>query len=120
MNDCVLFRKDKAKLNRCSKCDALRHKIVYDGMVIKLSSVNPVLVQVLHHFPLTRRLKRLFMSSKIAPLMRWHASKQEGNLRHLAEAHAQKEFDNKYSKFSCDPRNVRRCLSSDGSIHFEI
>ena len=56
------------------------------------------------------------MSSKTAPLMRWHAEerKQDDELRHPADAHAWKDFDNKYSNFACDLQNVRLCLSSDG------
>jgi len=56
------------------------------------------------------------MLSKTAPLMRWHAKecKQDDKLRHPADAHAWKDFVNKYSNFAHDPRNVRLCLSSNG------
>ena len=55
------------------------------------------------------------MSSKIAPLMRWHVEghKEDGRLRHPANAYTWKHFDNRYTKFASDPQNVRRCLSSD-------
>jgi len=49
-------------------------------------------------------------------LMRWHAEghKEDGRLRHPADAYAWKHFDNRYTKFASDPRNVKLCLSSDG------
>ena len=57
---------------------------------MKLASGNLVSIKILHHFPLIPRLKRLYMSSKTAPLMRWHAEghKKDGRLRHPADAYA--------------------------------
>ena len=59
-NDCVLFWKDKAKLNTSPECDALRYKKVDNGAIMKLTSGDPVPAKVLHHFSLISRLKRLF------------------------------------------------------------
>jgi len=115
MNDCILFWKGKAELNRCPECNALRYKMIDNGAIMKLASGDPISIKVLRHFPLIPRLKRLFMSSKTTPLMRWHAKerKQDGKLRHPADGHAWKDFDNNYSNFARDARNVRLCLSSD-------
>ncbi|XP_021728377.1 uncharacterized protein LOC110695456 [Chenopodium quinoa] len=84
-NDCMLFWKENANLEKCSICDTKRDK------------ASP---KVLHYFPLTSRLQRLFMSSKTANEMRWHSDKREdeGVLKHLADK----------------TRNVRLGLASDG------
>ena len=72
---------------------------------MKLAYGNPVPIKILRHFLLIPRLKRLYMSSKIAPLMRWHAErrKEDGRLRHPADAYAWKHFHNRYTKFASDP-----------------
>ena len=72
LNDWVPFWKHKAELNTCPECNALWHKTTDNGAIMKLASSDPIPAKVLHHFPLIPRVKRLFMSSKIAPLMRWH------------------------------------------------
>ncbi|KAL6194400.1 hypothetical protein ACLB2K_035484 [Fragaria x ananassa] len=68
------------------------------------------------YFPLEPRLQRLFMSSKTATLMRWHAEKRtdDGVFRHPVDSLAWKDFDSKHSNFSADIRNVRLGLASDG------
>ena len=54
--------------------------------------------KVLRYFPLKPCLKRMFMSSKIAEHMRWHASRStdEGILRHPRDYEARKSFDFKH------------------------
>ena len=48
--------------------------------------------------------------------MRWHKEKRikDNVLRHPAISIAWKSFDEKYTTFSFDPRNVRLGLASDG------
>ena len=48
--------------------------------------------------------------------MRWHDSKRpkDGNLRHLADGEAWKDFYSLHPDFASDARNVRLGLSSDG------
>jgi len=41
-NDCILFWKDKAELNMCPECDALRCNMIDDGAIMKLASSDPV------------------------------------------------------------------------------
>ncbi|XP_021739868.1 uncharacterized protein LOC110706279 [Chenopodium quinoa] len=114
-NDCVLFWKDKTRLDKCPTCDALRWKTSDDGTIIELANGKKVPIKVLRHFPLIPRLKRLFMSSKTSHLMRWHAEREkDGKMRHPADSCAWKEFDERYYDFSKDPQNVRLGLSSDG------
>ncbi|XP_021764702.1 uncharacterized protein LOC110729281 [Chenopodium quinoa] len=74
-NDCMLFWKENANLEKYSICDTKRDK------------ASP---KVLRYFPLTLRLQRLFMSSKTANEMRWHSDKREdeGVLKHPADSEA--------------------------------
>ena len=80
-NDYVLFWKDKAELSRCAECNAI------DEKEMKLASGKPIPVRILHHFPLIPRGKILYMSYKIALLMRWHTDGRikDGKLRHPAD-----------------------------------
>ncbi|XP_004297851.1 PREDICTED: uncharacterized protein LOC101303607 [Fragaria vesca subsp. vesca] len=68
------------------------------------------------YFPFKPRLQRLFMSSKTATLMRWHAEKRtdDGVFRHPADSLAGKDFDSKHASFSTDIQNVSLGLASDG------
>lgn len=77
---------------------------------------HKVPAKVLRHFPLIPRLKRLFMCSKTASSLRWHAEERsrDGKLRHPADGQAWKEFDLKHQDFARDTRNIRLGLSSDG------
>ena len=104
-NDCVLFWKEKHSLDKCPICDALRWKTVDDGTIIELANGQKVPKKVLRHFPLIPRLKRLFMSAKIAPFMRWHKHehKKDGNLRHPTNSYACKHFNDNYPEFASDP-----------------
>ena len=56
------------------------------------------------------------MSAKTASHMRWHKDKRrdDGILRHPADAQAWKSFDASYADFVKDPRNVRLGFCSDG------
>lgn len=72
--------------------------------------------KVLRYFPLKPRLQRLFMCSKIAEHMRWHAEddNKDGILRRPRDGEAWKRLDTNYPEFASDPRNVRLGLASDG------
>ena len=56
--------------------------------------------KVLHYFPLTPRLRRLYMSSQRAKDMRWYIDKRvdDGIMRHPADSEEWKEFDLQYSR----------------------
>ncbi|XP_021751073.1 uncharacterized protein LOC110716747 [Chenopodium quinoa] len=100
-NDCMLFWKENANLEKCSICDTKRNR------------ASP---KVLRYFPLIPRLQRLFMSSKTSSEMRWHSDKREddGVLKHPADCQAWKHFDKEHPSFSAEIRNVRLGLASDG------
>ena len=60
------------------------------------------------------------MLQRIAYNMRWHAKgrTKDGVLRHPADGEAWKSFDNLYSNFSSDSKNIRLGLTSDRFIPF--
>ncbi|XP_025662248.1 uncharacterized protein [Arachis hypogaea] len=72
--------------------------------------------KVLRYFPLTPRLRRLYMSSKTARLMRWHSEfpNSDGKLKHPRDSKAWKYFDLLHPEFAKDPRNIRLALATDG------
>ena len=91
-----------------SKCSTSRWKSENDK--------GKVPIKVIRYFPLIHRLKRMYVSSKISKDMTWHDECRinDGNLRHLADALAWKNFDNLYHDFAKDARSVRLGLASDG------
>ncbi|XP_028083166.1 uncharacterized protein LOC114284469 [Camellia sinensis] len=103
VNDCVLFWKGNATPDKCPNCKASRYKTNH-GRGKKISR------KVLRYFPLTPRLKRLYMSRKRAEEKRL----DDGVLRHPADSDEWKEFDTQHPKFALEPRNVRLGLATDG------
>jgi hypothetical protein len=61
-------------------------------------------------------LKRLVMCSQTAPLVRWHDEERtkDDALRHLADAPVWKRFDEKFSEFVSESRNIRFGLATNG------
>ncbi|XP_068475194.1 uncharacterized protein [Phaseolus vulgaris] len=92
----LYYGEDKDK-EVCKKCNESRWKRrkknkTIDGTMKKQKKVP---AKVLRYFPLKPRLQRMFMSSKIAEHMQWHASgsTNDGILRHLRDSEAWKNFD---------------------------
>lgn len=116
-NDCILYWRDLANSKICPKCGLSRWKLnSNDG-----EGRKKVPAKILRWFPLKPRLQRLFLSSKTASSMTWHEDgrTKDGLMRHPADSVAWKDFDLKYPNFSCDPRNVRLGLASDGFNPFK-
>ncbi|CAK8561709.1 unnamed protein product [Lathyrus sativus] len=116
-NNCMLFWKDHGKDDSCHICGASRW-IEYPEVANDLEEsikAHKVVAKVLRHFPLIPRLKRLFMCSKTADALRWHADhhSRDGKLRHPTDAQAWKEFDAKHPDFTHETRNIRLGLASD-------
>ncbi|KAL6654069.1 hypothetical protein ACP70R_007534 [Stipagrostis hirtigluma subsp. patula] len=113
-NDCILFRKEYADATFCPVCHASRWKSVKSG--VDGRRVHKVPQKVVRHFPLKKRLQRLFMSSKTAPLIRWHdeGRTKDAFLRHPADSPAWKHFDAIHPDFSSEVRNIRLGLATDG------
>ncbi|XP_061344016.1 uncharacterized protein LOC133289989, partial [Gastrolobium bilobum] len=75
-----------------------------------------VAAKIVRYFPLKPRLQRLFLSTKTAEDMRWHAipnGANDGLMRHPRDSEAWKKFDELHTSFSSDPRSVRLGLATD-------
>ena len=98
----------------CPKCSASRWKSENDN--------GKVPVKLMRYFSLIPTFKRMYMSSKISKDMRWHDECRinDGNLRHLADALAWKNFDTLYPDFAKDARRVRLGLASDGLNSYRL
>ncbi|XP_012837883.1 PREDICTED: uncharacterized protein LOC105958419 [Erythranthe guttata] len=108
--DCSLFWKENEQEESCPVCKEPRW-MYNDGK----SKRTPH--KILRYFPLKSRLQRLFMSSKTASDMRWHAEKHidiEGTLSHPADSLSWKDFNLQHPTFAADARNVRLGLATDG------
>jgi hypothetical protein len=90
-NNCILFCKEKyVKLDVCLVCRGA------DSIWKDADTNKRVPQKVLRHFPLISRMKRMFLSSKIAKDARCHQSKRKpvnNELRHPNDGEALKEFN---------------------------
>nr|KYP44931.1 hypothetical protein KK1_033565 [Cajanus cajan] len=108
--NCMLYWGEDKNLETCKHCKKSRWKQKGTNGKKKLPA------KVLRYFPLKPRLQRLFMCSKTAKSMRWHAlnSNPDGLLRHPRDGKAWKYFDQFHPEFALEPRNVRLGLATDG------
>ncbi|CAA7043137.1 unnamed protein product [Microthlaspi erraticum] len=122
-NDCMLYWGDDASRHTCKVCESSRWKktktaavVVDDDGPEKKKKKKQQAAKVLRYFPLKPRLQRLFMSSKTAESMRWHANSEnlDGKLRHPRDGKAWRTFNQQFPDFASDPRNVRLGLATDG------
>ncbi|XP_068486822.1 uncharacterized protein [Phaseolus vulgaris] len=117
-NDCMLYYGEDKDKEVCKKCNESRWKRRKKNKTIDgtLKKQKKVPAKILRYFPLKPRLQRMFMSSKIAEHMQWHASENtnEGILRHSRDSEAWKNFDLMNPQFASDARNVRLGLAADG------
>nr|XP_027063083.1 uncharacterized protein LOC113689513 [Coffea arabica] len=117
-NDCTLYWGVDARRKHCETCKESRWVKSENDPT---GEGRKIPHKVLWHFPLKHRLQRLFMSSKIAGHMRWHAEgrTKDGNMRHPADSPSWQTFDFHHPEFSQDSRNVRLGLASDGFNPFK-
>jgi rubrerythrin len=108
-NDCALFWKENANAENCPVCKESR-------WVDKNTKGKKVPNKVLRYFPLTPRLRRMYGSKFTAKDMIWHNTGRstDGMLRHPVDGKAWMDFDQRYTDFSSEPRNVRLGLAADG------
>ena len=113
-NDCILYQKKHEKSKSCPKCKVSRWKSVRKSLDGK--HVYKVPKKVLRYFPIKKSLQRLFLSSKIASLTRWHDEDRtrDGVLRHPADSPLWKDFDVNHPEFVVDSRNIRLAFATDG------
>ncbi|KAK1668728.1 hypothetical protein QYE76_056887 [Lolium multiflorum] len=113
-NDCIIFRGIHANANVCPVCKTSRWKT--ERSVVGGKRISRVARKVIRHFPLKKRVRRLFISNKTAALMSWHndGRTKDEVMRHPADSPAWKNFDSRYRSFSKEPRNIRFGLATDG------
>ncbi|XP_074377270.1 uncharacterized protein LOC141718785 [Apium graveolens] len=106
----MLFYGDDKDNSCCRYCGISRYKDAKEG------GSNTILRNVLRYFPLTTRLKRLYMFARTAEHMKWYKNRvvTEGVHTHPADGEEWKEFDKNYPDFSQDIRNVRLGLTTYG------
>ncbi|XP_028061586.1 uncharacterized protein LOC114265045 [Camellia sinensis] len=104
------------KLDKCVIYSSSRWKQNSSVGNDERESGKRVAAKQMRYFPLKPRLQRLFMSSKTAKLMGWHAEERvdDGVLRHPADSLAWKDFDRRNTCFASNSRNVRIGLATDG------
>jgi hypothetical protein len=128
-NDYVLVWKENAELDTCPICKESRWKNLDDGA--EKGVVDPAGTdasnnkkrlprKILHYFPLTPRLQRIYMPESTSSEMRWHKEGlvSDGKMRHPADSEAWKHVDRKYEWFALDACNIRLGLASDGFNSF--
>ena len=120
-NDCMLYHGENADRDSCNVCGSSRwaaYKKAEDDLTNEVDAIRSTKKpsKVLHYFPFIPRLRRIYASSKITLLMRWHdeGHTKDGILRHPADSLAWKAFDAKHPEFASDICNVRLGLASDG------
>ncbi|XP_059284728.1 uncharacterized protein LOC132038023 [Lycium ferocissimum] len=122
-NDCMFMREDDVNAETCKYCHTSRWKPKKERIKDhapttsekqKKNRKKPA--KILRYFPLKPRLQRLFMCSKIAEHMTWHAEdgNKDGTIRHLRDGEAWERFDTTSPEFASNPRNVRLGLASNG------
>jgi hypothetical protein len=107
-NNCVLFRKQYAKLDDCPICGLSRWKDL---------ERKKIPLKVLRHFPLAPRLKRMFATKEASESAQWHNVKRqrsEKEMSHPADGEAWHDFDREFLDFAKDARNHRLGLAIDG------
>ena len=82
-NDCIIYYKEHSDAIECPVCGFPRWKSNKGSGTKEKKIAN----KVLRYFPITPRLQRIFMSSKIVKDIKWHSGKRinDGVLRHVLE-----------------------------------
>lgn len=111
-NDCCLFRKDKADLDKCPRCHASRWKVDKHTKKAKVG----VPAKVLRYLPIIPRFKAMFKSEKMAHHLRWHSNNKrgDGKMHHPVDSPAWQLVNEKWPTFANEARNLRLGLSTDG------
>ena len=104
---CMLFWGPDESLAACKICEKPRFK---DGNA-------KIPHRQMFYFPLTPRLKRLYMSKRTANPMQWHAKhvhEDTDELCHPSDSETWRTFDTSHPSFASEVRNVRLALCTDG------
>ncbi|WVZ80513.1 hypothetical protein U9M48_027983 [Paspalum notatum var. saurae] len=120
-SNCMLFWREDDKLGTCRHCGKSRYIQVKNEAGENVNITVPA--KQLRYMPIIPRLKRLFLSMKIAKSMRWHKERKRGSqsedvMVHPADGDAWKALDEFDPEFARDPRSVRLGLATDGFTPF--
>ena len=113
-NDCVLFQKEYADLERCPICGADRYRKDVQGDTVR--------EKLLRHFPLIPWIKHMFRCSSIVGLMSWYSQNRstDGVQRIPVDSMAWKHIEEKWPEFAKEPRHLRLGLAMDGVNPFGL
>jgi hypothetical protein len=100
---------------KCLECGQSRfiEVVTQDGEKVMME----VAQKQVHYFPITPRLKRLFISKKTVRRMRWHKEgihENDGVMGHPSDGEAWKVLDKFDVDFASDARNILFGLVIDG------
>ncbi|WVZ61404.1 hypothetical protein U9M48_011283 [Paspalum notatum var. saurae] len=120
-SNCMLFWREDDKLKTCRHCGKSRYIQVKNEEGENVDTT--VAAKQLRYMPIIPRLKRLFLSMKIAKSMRWHKERRCGGqgedvMAHPADGDAWKALDEFDPEFARDPRSVCLGLATDGFTPF--
>ncbi|OMO57751.1 Transposon, En/Spm-like protein [Corchorus capsularis] len=117
-NNCMLYYSKTESMTECVVCGHPRYKPRTQSR--DRSKKNNVPYKVLRYLPLIPRLQRLYMSTKTAEHMTWHAHNRssDGVVRSPVDSEAWQHFNNTHSSFAYECRNVRLGLCTDGFSPF--
>jgi ferredoxin-like protein FixX len=114
-NNCMLLSKEHTNKKKCLECGQSRfiEVVTQDSKKVMME----VAQKQVYYFPITSRLKRLFISKKITRHMRWHKEgirEKDGVIGHPSDGKAWKVLDRFDVNFVSDARNVHFGLATDG------
>ncbi|KAL5578957.1 hypothetical protein UlMin_011399 [Ulmus minor] len=112
VNDCCLFRGEKAEMNVCPKYNVSRWKVDKHTKEVRVGEAAKILI----YFPIIPRLKRMFRSKEMAESLRWHSTNKstDGKMRHPVDTPAWESINARWPEFTLEPRNLRLGLAADG------
>lgn len=116
--DCVLYRGQYSELTACPVCNSCRYiQPTGDGVDEDADKRRKKVPQkVLRYFPPIKRLQRLYSSEKTAKYMTWHLTHkvEDGIMKHPSDSEEWNSFDDRWTDFSDEARNIRLGLATDG------
>jgi hypothetical protein len=120
-DNCMIFYKEHKNETKCLKYGQPRFVEVVneDGEKVTTKTTH----KQLRYMPLTPRMKRLFVSEKIARHMRWHKEGVRENnpvMVHPSDSEAWKTLDEFNPDFARDVRNVRIGLATNGFLPYNM
>ncbi|XP_060210479.1 uncharacterized protein LOC132637405 [Lycium barbarum] len=111
-NGCMIYWREDNELVNCKFCSHPQFKRSKHQRSKQKTTIS---YKKMCYFPLTPRLQRLYASDATTKHMRCHFEhERDGVMRHPSDSPSWKNFDQTYSCFASEVRNVRLGLSTDG------